>query len=859
MHLGAVMDGKRALIISRILGGGVAVVALVAALALAAAGHAPGKASFAATPSTGWKLESGAVTLPGTSSGSTTFVSVPFRQTYDAPPLVFVIASEQGSQPSTVRIRNVTTAGFQVVQVEPPGMDGPHIAMTVHYLAVDPGVHVLPDGTSVEAGSVATTTVQHGAGVAGAEGWDTLNFGASFGTTPALLAQIQDMANETGSPPGAPSIPWLTTAVRNVTTTGAELAIERSEVDDGAVASPETIGYLAIEGGSLGGFLDNGGVSVAYEAIVSGAVLDGWSDGCDTVAFAASYSAARLVMATKSTHNDDDGGWLRRCSLSASSVGLTVDEDQDGDTERNHTTEAASIVVFSQEFDAEFEHDLVVTKTVDNATPNEGDTINYTVTLTNNGPTDGTGVEITDVLPSGLTYVSDTATQGSYDSATGVWVVGSLADGVNATLAITATVDGGTGGTVITNTAQITAADQFDPDSTNDSDSVDITVTNSDLTLSKTVDNVTPNEGDTVSYTITITNFGPDDATGIKVMDLLPAGVTYVSDDGAGAYVLSTGVWDVGALSSAAGDTLTISAAVGAGTGGTVITNTAQITAADQSDPDSTNNSASADTNVNSPPDAVDDAAATNEGTSVVIDVVANDTDAEGGLDAASVSIVAGPANGVLIVNPVTGELTYTPAPDFVGADSCTYQVCDDGGLCDSATVTITVNSVAEPPTPTPVPTPTLPPGPTPSPPPGPAPSPPATPTSASTPTPTSASTPTPTPTSAPDGAVAQEPPPAGDAGAPGLALPPADGTDLGQGEPSGGEAVYAFYDPPGPGHYPTVRAPIRGGTLWWQTVWGLALIASATFLTGVAVRGLAADLPSMAALRRAINRIRNR
>ncbi len=43
-----------------------------------------------------------------------------------------------------------------------------------------------------------------------------------------------------------------------------------------------------------------------------------------------------------------------------------------------------------------------------------------------------------------------------------------------------------------------------------------------------------PNEGDTIIYTLTLTNNGPAQATNLSITDLLPAGVTYVSDDGAG-------------------------------------------------------------------------------------------------------------------------------------------------------------------------------------------------------------------------------------------------------------------------------------------------------------------------------------
>jgi tungstate transport system substrate-binding protein len=107
--------------------------------------------------------------------------------------------------------------------------------------------------------------------------------------------------------------------------------------------------------------------------------------------------------------------------------------------------------------------DLGVTSTVDNEAPEEGDTITYTITLTNNGPDEATDIELTGVLPAGLTYVSNSASQGAYDSTSGVWAVKSLADGTSATLDITATVNAGAGNTTATITAIVTKAHQKDP------------------------------------------------------------------------------------------------------------------------------------------------------------------------------------------------------------------------------------------------------------------------------------------------------------------------------------------------------------------------------------------------------------
>ncbi len=113
-----------------------------------------------------------------------------------------------------------------------------------------------------------------------------------------------------------------------------------------------------------------------------------------------------------------------------------------------------------------------------------------------------------------------------------------------------------------------------------------------DLSLTKTANNLTP--GTTVSFTITVNNAGPDRATDVRVLDALPAGLTFVSSTvSQGAYataasgVIPAGTWRVGTLNNGASATLTINATV---TGTTPIINTAQISFSDQFDPDSTPN-----------------------------------------------------------------------------------------------------------------------------------------------------------------------------------------------------------------------------------------------------------------------------
>ena len=116
--------------------------------------------------------------------------------------------------------------------------------------------------------------------------------------------------------------------------------------------------------------------------------------------------------------------------------------------------------------------DLAVAKSVSNATSTVGTDVTFTVTVGNNGPSNATGVTVTDVLPNGYTFVSANPTQGSYSSTTGAWTVGAVSSGAGATLTITATVRASGS---YTNTASLSASIPADSNAANDSASVVVT------------------------------------------------------------------------------------------------------------------------------------------------------------------------------------------------------------------------------------------------------------------------------------------------------------------------------------------------------------------------------------------------
>lgn len=111
-------------------------------------------------------------------------------------------------------------------------------------------------------------------------------------------------------------------------------------------------------------------------------------------------------------------------------------------------------------------------------------------------------------------------------------------------------------------------------------------ISSADLSLAKTVDNPTPDIGNNVVFTITVSNAGPSTATGVVVADQLPSGFTYVTDSSGGAYNPATGAWSVGTLAVGASFALGIEATVN-DTGN--YTNLAEVTA-NESDPNTGNN-----------------------------------------------------------------------------------------------------------------------------------------------------------------------------------------------------------------------------------------------------------------------------
>jgi uncharacterized repeat protein (TIGR01451 family) len=221
---------------------------------------------------------------------------------------------------------------------------------------------------------------------------------------------------------------------------------------------------------------------------------------------------------------------------------------------------------------------------VNNPTPNVGDTITFTVTLTNHGPNPATNVTVNDSLPAGLALVSATPSQGTY--AGGVWVVGTVTTTAPQTLQILAKV---ASPAAQTNTATISHSDQFDTNPNNNSASATATPQQANLEVTKTVDNASPIFGTSITYTIKVSNHGPDAATNVIVADPLPPGLILIAaSPSQGIFNGASGLWSVGTLANGATATLRITAQTAMD--GQIVNNA--VIRAPQFDPDLSNNQA---------------------------------------------------------------------------------------------------------------------------------------------------------------------------------------------------------------------------------------------------------------------------
>jgi uncharacterized repeat protein (TIGR01451 family) len=308
--------------------------------------------------------------------------------------------------------------------------------------------------------------------------------------------------------------------------------------------------------------------------------------------------------------------------------------------------------------------DLGVTKTGPSAAAPNTDVV-YTIVVNNAGPAAASSVTLTDTLQGGMTFVSISPSSGCTTPPPGSTItcnIAALGAGASVTYTLTAHVPFAANGTVIPNTATVSAA-TTDPNSENNSSTTSLTVSDVDVSVTKTTGSSTVNAGDTISYTLTVSNGGSGESQAINVQlsDTLPPNTTFVSltqnsgpapdspcsTPAVGGTGTVTCFWT--SLASGASATFTLVIQVGDTTS---VTNTATVST-DSPDSNSSNNTASVTTPVN----ASADVGVTN----------------------------SGPATGTAGSN-----LTYTVTVTNAGPSTATDATRGSRALAPAATVTLT-------------------------------------------------------------------------------------------------------------------------------------------------------------------------
>ncbi|MEU6250992.1 isopeptide-forming domain-containing fimbrial protein [Glycomyces sp. NPDC047010] len=243
--------------------------------------------------------------------------------------------------------------------------------------------------------------------------------------------------------------------------------------------------------------------------------------------------------------------------------------------------------------------DLAITKEGPADTVRPGETFDYTLTITNNGPSTAVNAAVTDVLADQLAFVSADGCTASGQTVT--CAIASFPPGTR-TLTITVRLDAAYTGTGadLPNSATI-GADTPDPDESNNRSG---TVTPgvgdpaADLAITKRTSDDTPvAPGETFTYTLHTANLGPSAATGARITDTLPSALAFASSDtgctGTAGEYGGTVACDLGTIAAGAGTDSHVTVRLDPSYTGTgtdaAATNTATV-AADTADPDDANN-----------------------------------------------------------------------------------------------------------------------------------------------------------------------------------------------------------------------------------------------------------------------------
>ncbi len=372
----------------------------------------------------------------------------------------------------------------------------------------------------------------------------------------------------------------------------------------------------------------------------------------------------------------------RTVTVKAGAAGAQVDVARvtsataDPDTGDQRATFTTTVAEPAPMADLSVEKSGPVTATV-------GESVTYTLTVANDGPSPAAAVTLVDSLPAGLTFIS--ASDGG--TASGGAVTWSLGDvGSGSSLPRTVTVKAGAAGAQV-DVARVTSA-TADPDTGDQRATFTTTVAEpapmADLSVEKSGP-VTATVGESVTYTLTVANGGPDAAAAVTLVDSLPAGLTFISASDGGTASGGAVTWSLGDVGS--GSSLPRTVTVKAGAAGAQV-DVARVTSA-TADPDTGDQRATFTTTVAEPAPMADLSVGKSGPVTATVgeSVTYTLTVANGGPDAAA---------AVTLVDSLPAGLTFISASDggTASGGAVTWSL-GDVGSGSSLPRTVTVKAAA--------------------------------------------------------------------------------------------------------------------------------------------------------------------
>ncbi len=239
------------------------------------------------------------------------------------------------------------------------------------------------------------------------------------------------------------------------------------------------------------------------------------------------------------------------------------------------------------------ETDLGLAKSDGQTSAVAGLPVDYTLTVTNHGPSAAPALTLLDPPPASLLTPLFTPERGSYDGATGAWSGALVGPGETVTLTLAGTVDPGATSDLLVNTAALApGAGATDPEPVNDTATdVDALLRIADLGLAADNGHATVAPGEAVVYTLTLANGGPSRVDAVTLLAFLPpALLAPVHTPAIGSFDPATGAWTGLALDPAESATMTVAGLVDLGATGTLSYSAVVLTPVGTDDPVPGNN-----------------------------------------------------------------------------------------------------------------------------------------------------------------------------------------------------------------------------------------------------------------------------